>query len=88
MMVFPIPDAASFRMRARLTFLRSSAALAGGSYYEGTWPSAKQDRMIEAKRQARMANGYVYPRTETTTRRVGPANGDYYPGLDRTAVAN
>lgn len=29
-MVFPIPDAASFRMRARLTFLRSSAALAGG----------------------------------------------------------
>ena len=29
-MVFPIPDAASFRMRACLTFLRSSAALAGG----------------------------------------------------------
>lgn len=65
-----------------------SAALAGGSYYEGTWPSAKQDRMIETKRQARMANGYVYPRTETATRRVGPANGDYYPGLDRTAIAN
>lgn len=65
-----------------------SAALAGGSYYEGTWPSAKQDRMIETKRQARMANGYVYPRTETAIRRVGPANGDYYPGLDRTAIAN
>ncbi|ANH02729.1 hypothetical protein [Shinella sp. HZN7] len=66
----------------------ASAALAAGSYYEGTWPSAKQDRMIESKRQARIANGYVHPRTETTTRRVGPANGDYYPGLDRSAIAD
>ncbi|CAK7259073.1 MULTISPECIES: hypothetical protein [unclassified Shinella] len=65
-----------------------SAAFAGGDYYRGVSPTSEQDQMIEAKRQARIANGHVYSRAETTPRRIGPANGDYYPGLDRTATAD
>lgn len=70
------------------SLLGGSAAFAGGDYYKGVSPTSEQDQMIEAKRQARIANGDAYLRTQTTARRVGPANGDYYPGLDRTAIAN
>ena len=70
------------------SLLGGTAAFAGGSYYEGVWPTAKQDRMIEIKRQARMANGYIRPPVERRSQRIGPAHGDYYPGLDRSAVAD
>lgn len=66
----------------------SSAALAAGSYYKGSSPTWKQDQMIEAKRQARIANGYVYPPMKHRERRIGPANGDYYPGGDSSVISN
>ncbi|HEV7246250.1 MAG TPA: hypothetical protein VGN93_04590 [Shinella sp.] len=62
-----------------------AATLAGGSYYEGIWPSAKQDRMIAEKRQR---NPHAYTTQDVRTKRIGPADGDYYPGLDSSTLAD
>jgi hypothetical protein len=65
-----------------------SAALAAGSYYKGIWPTSKQDRMIEEKRQSNPRTYPEYTREDARTKRVGPADGDYYPGLDSTTLAD
>ncbi len=73
---------------AAATLFGGSAALAGGSYYDGIWPSAKQDRMIEEKRQTNPRAYPGYTRQDVRTKRIGPANGDYYPGLDSSTLAD
>lgn len=73
---------------AAATLFGGSAALAGGSYYDGIWPSAKQDRMIEERRQTNPRAHPGYTRQDVRTKRIGPANGDYYPGLDSSTLAD
>jgi len=69
------------------SLLGGSLAFAGGDYYRGVSPTSEQDQMIEARRQDRMASGYVHFQGNASAQRVGPANGDYYPGLDRSEIA-
>ena len=64
------------------------ATVSSGSYYHGVAPDQEQGQKIAAMR-AQGIGTRVFTENMTNTRatRVGPANGDYYQGLDRTATS-
>ena len=61
-----------------------SAAFAGGSYYEGVFPRSEDNRKVDTVRTNSIDGRYIIEDRGSRVK-VGPANGDYYPGVDRNA---
>jgi hypothetical protein len=64
----------------------SSAALAGGDYFQGVSNEPVQNHRVDAFRTDSIGNRAVVVETGTVEN-VGPARGDYYQGADRNAAS-
>lgn len=70
------------------TAFAQGAAFSSGSYYRGVSPDQEQSEKIAAMRAKGIGTRvFTENMKNTTAGRVGPAKGDYYQGLDRTATS-